>query len=193
MKKLLFFAAIILCVGTCLSLTFCSTKSKLNDFKLVSYDVENNGILISAYSTLDKNGVLKVFLRRNKDTVFYRYQLSKDEIENVNKLSSKKLQDFIIKKKFEPGSGYSGSLNYLTFKTNKTKEKLCFILPFMDNEFKESIQLLENKIFSQNDSCRISRFNIDFDNTKKEILKQEQIDNYLPKKQALPPPMKKNN
>lgn len=61
MKKLLFYAAIILCIGTCLSLTFCSTKSKLNDFKLVSYEIQNNEVEISSYSTIDENGVLKVF------------------------------------------------------------------------------------------------------------------------------------
>jgi len=191
MKKLLFFAAIILCIGICLSHTFCSPKSKLNDFKLVSYGVENNGILISSYSTLDEKGILKVFLKRYNDSAYYKYQLTKNEIESVNKLSSKKLKDFIVKKKFEPGTGYSGSSNYLSFKIDNRNENLCFILPFMDTQFKESIQMLENKIYSQNDSCRISEFNIDFENTKKEILKQEHIDNYLPKKQSLPPPMKR--
>ncbi|AZA47052.1 hypothetical protein EG346_02045 [Chryseobacterium carnipullorum] len=193
MKKLLFLTAIILCIGICLSLTFCSTKSKLNDFKLVSYDVENNGILISSYSAFDEKGILKVFLKRYNDSAYYKYQLTKNEIESINKLSSKKLKDFIIKKKFEPGSGYSGSSNYLSFKIDNKNENLCFILPFMDNEFNESISLLESKIFSQNDSCKISGFNIDFEKVRREITKQEQIDNYLPKKQSLPPPIKKTN
>lgn len=69
-------------------------------------------------------------------------------------------------------------------------ENLCFILPFMNNEFSETIGLLESKIFSQNDSCRISGFNIDFDKVKREITKQEKIDNYLPKKQLLPSPIR---
>lgn len=191
MKKLLFFAAIILCIGTCLSLTFCSTNSKLNDFKLVSYEIQNNEVEISSYSTIDENGVLKVFLKRYSDSAFYKYQLNSDDIKIINKLSSKKLQEFVVKKEFEEGSGYSGSLNYLSFKTQKRNEKLCFILPFMDNQFNEGITLLENKIFSQNDSCRTTKFKIDFEKTKSEILKQAQTDNYLPKKQSLPPPMKR--
>ncbi|AYY84525.1 hypothetical protein EGX91_08170 [Chryseobacterium indologenes] len=191
MKKLLFYAAIILCIGTCLSLTFCSTKSKLNDFKLVSYEIQNNEVEISSYSTIDENGVLKVFLKRYSDSAFYKYQLNSDDIKIINKLSSKKLQEFVVKKEFEEGSGYSGSLNYLSFKTQKRNEKLCFILPFMDNQFNEGITLLENKIFSQNDSCRTTKFKIDFEKTKSEILTQAQTDNYLPKKQSLPPPMKR--
>lgn len=193
MKKLLLLASLVLCIIFGVSLTISPEKISLDEVKFVTYEVENNDISISSYSTLDKKGVLKVFLKRNNDTAFYKYQLKKDEIESVNKLSSKKLSDFLIKKKFEPGTGYSGSLNYLSFKTSKTNEKICFILPFMDSQFQESVQLLENKIFSQNDSNRISEFNIDFETTKKEILRQQQIDNYLPKKQTLPPPMKKLN
>lgn len=193
MKKLLFFTTLILCIGICLSLTLGSKKSKLNDFKFASYEVENNGISISSYSTLDENGILMVFLKRYKDSAFYKYQLTKDEVEIVNRLSSKKLQDFVIKKKFEQGSGYSGSLKYLSFKKGGKIENLCFIRPFMNNEFNESIILLESKIFSQNDSCKISKFSIDFDKVKMEILKQEQIDNYLPKKQTLPSPIMKLN
>lgn len=193
MKKIIFSVVLILCVGLILSCSLDTDKNKLVGFKLVSYEIQNNEVEIYSYSTIDENGVLKVFLKRSGDSAFYKYQLNSDNIKTLNKLSSKKLQEFVIKKEFEEGSGYSGSLKYLSFKTQKRNEKLCFILPFMDNQFNESISLLVNKIFSQNDSYRTAKFEIDFDKTKSEILKQAQIDNYLPQKVLPPPPMRKFN
>ncbi|ASW72850.1 hypothetical protein CJF12_00160 [Chryseobacterium piperi] len=43
---------------------------KLNDFKLIAYDIEAKNVSILSYSTLDKNGKLNVYLKRHKDTVF---------------------------------------------------------------------------------------------------------------------------
>lgn len=193
MKKIIFSVVLILCVGLILSCSLDTDKNKLVGFKLVTYEIQNNEIEISSYSTIDENGVLKVFLKRYVDSAFYKYQLSSDDIKNLNKLSSKKLQEFVIKKKFEEGTGYSGSPNFLSFKTQKRNEKLCFILPFMDNDFNESISSLESKIYSQKDSCRTAKFKIDFEKIKSEILKQTQIDNYLPQKVLPPPPMRKFN
>ncbi|MFZ4930159.1 hypothetical protein [Chryseobacterium sp. Mn2064] len=191
MKKLLFLVILTLCIGFSLSLTLGGDKPQLDDFKLVTYDINNNGIEISSYSTVDKNGMLKVCLKRYTDTAFYNYQLSKDEIEKINKLTSNKLQNFVIKKQLDKNYGYAGSRNYLNFKVKNRDERLCFIQPFMNPEFNEVINLLTDKIYKQDETALTSNFKIDFRKIKGEILKQNEIDNYLPQKQLPPPPMRK--
>ncbi|UCA58455.1 hypothetical protein KB553_15545 [Chryseobacterium rhizoplanae] len=70
MKKLLFIGALILSILFILSVAINPQKNKLSNFKLVVYDIENSTVSISSYSTLDKNGILKVCLKRYHDTVF---------------------------------------------------------------------------------------------------------------------------
>ncbi|HCM34207.1 MAG: hypothetical protein E6Q35_10305 [Chryseobacterium cucumeris] len=193
MKKLLFIGASILSILFILSVTINSQKIKLSNFKFVVYDIENNTVSISSYSTLDKNGVLRVYLKRYNDTVFYKYQLTKEEIEKVNKLSSKKLQNFVEKKQLENNSYYAGSRNYMNFKVKNKDEKLCFIQPFMSSEFSEIMNLLTEKIYKQDETAITSGFKIDFEAIRNDILRQNEIDNYLPQKQLPPPPMKKFN
>lgn len=193
MKKLLFLAVMALCIAFSVSFILGAKKSQLNDFKLVTYDIDNNSIEISSYSTLNKNGMLKVCLKRYTDTAFYNYQLSKDEVEKVNKLSSNKLQNFVIKKQLDKNYGYAGSRNYLNFKVKNRDERLCFIQPFMNPEFNEIINLLTDKIYKQDKTALTSKFEIDFRAIKQEILKQSEVDNYLPQKQFPSTPMRKNN
>src|SRR5690606_38639193 len=106
MKNLLLFFALIL------SLALSAQKIKLKDFKLVVYDIETKNVSILSYSIIDENGVLKVYLKRYKDTVFYSYQLTNEEIEKVNQLFSGSLQNFVASKELEKGSYYAGNRNY---------------------------------------------------------------------------------
>lgn len=170
---------------------FSAQTLKLDDFKLITYDTESdNRISIHSYSKINKQGILNVYLKRYKDIVFYQYQLTKDEIEKVNQLSSKKMEDFVVKKQLDKNQGYAGNRNYITFQVGKNKDKLCFIKPFMDPNFNSVISLLEDKIYKQDESAKSSGFTIDFESIKNEIIKQNDIDNYLPQKQLPPPPMR---
>lgn len=192
MKKLLLLGVLVGSILFTLSLTINSQKNKLTDFKFVVYDIENDIISISSYSTLDKNGVLSVYLKKYNNNVFYKYQLTREEIEKVNKLSSSKLQNFVDKKQLENNTYYSGSRNYINFKVKNKDERLCFIQPFMSSEFSEIMNLLTEKIYKQDESAITTAFKIDFETIKNDILKQNKIDNYLPQKQLPPPPMRIN-
>lgn len=193
MKKLFFFSALLISILFILSVTLNPQKIKLSNFKLVVYDIENNTASISSYSTLDKNGILKVCLKRYHDTAFYKYQLTKEEIEKVNKLSSNTLENFVIKKQLDKNHNYAGNRNYINFNVKDKDERLCFIQPFMSSEFSEIVDLLTEKIYKQDETARTSGFKIDFEAIKNDILKQNEIDNYLPQKQLPPPPMRKSN
>ncbi|ASW72851.1 hypothetical protein CJF12_04585 [Chryseobacterium piperi] len=56
----------------------------------------------------------------------------------------------------------------------------------MSSSFNDIIDLLKEKVYKQDDSARISEFEINFDQIKNDIQKQNEIDNYLPEK-SLPP------
>lgn len=57
----------------------------------------------------------------------------------------------------------------------------------MNQDFTEISNLLEDRIYSQKDSAKIPKFKIDFREIEKEIVKQDKVYDYLPKK-TLPPP-----
>jgi len=103
------------------------------------------------------------------------------------------LQNFVDKKQLENNSYYAGSRNYINFKVKNKDERLCFIQPFMSPEFSEIMDLLTEKIYKQDEIAITSGFKIDFEAIKNDILKQNEIDNYLPQKRLPPPPMRKFN
>ncbi|MFC3356024.1 hypothetical protein [Sphingobacterium zeae] len=163
-------------------------KVMFENLVFVTYDHQGDNMKIGSYSTLDKKGLLSVFLNREKDSVYYKYQLTDDELAKVKFLSSKKLKNFVIKRELDVGMGYAGSCNYLSYKIGNDEDKICFIQPFMDKDFNEAVMVIDSKVFIQRDSFKVARFNIDFENIKKEILRQETFDSYLPKKQLPYPP-----
>lgn len=85
---------------------------------------------------MDKDGVLNVYLDRERDKVYYQYKLSQSELDEINSLSDKNLDKYVIKKALDANQGYAGSRNYLSFKVNGKEDKICFILPFMDSDFR---------------------------------------------------------
>lgn len=184
MKNLLILLTLIL------NLMLNAQEIKLNDFKFIAYDIEDKNVSVLSYSTLDKNGKLNVYLKRDKDTVFYSYQLTNKEVEKVNQLSFRKLQDFVVQKKLDNSTYYAGNRNYINFKVENNRERLCFIPPFMNSRFNDIIGFIKEKIYKQDESARISEFEINFEKIKKDILKQNEIDNYLPQKKS-PPPIRK--
>ncbi|MDV2448640.1 hypothetical protein CMU93_14140 [Elizabethkingia anophelis] len=173
------------------SLNSCAQKIKFKNFELISYEIESkNNIEFNSYSTIDKNGKLKVYINGSRGKAYYSYQLNDDEIKIVNRLYDQNLEDFVKKKRLDPNQGYAGSRNYISFQKNEHKNSLCYIVPFMNSEFTAISDLLTDKIYAQKDSAKIGEFNIDFKRLEKEIIKQNQIDNYLPQKQLPPPPMR---
>ncbi|AZA55980.1 hypothetical protein [Chryseobacterium shandongense] len=173
-----------------LSFTGFAQKIKLENFQLVSYDINSsNKVEFNSYSTIDRNGKLNVYIDGYKGKTYYSYQLSENEIKTVNDLDKENLESFVAKKHLDPNHRYAGSRNYISFQKNGKKKEICFILPFMNSEFLKILNSLEEKIYSQQSSAEVPTFNIDFNKLEKDILKQNQIDNYLPQKTLPPPPM----
>lgn len=173
-----------------LSFTSFAQKVKLENFQLVSYDINSsNRVEFNSYSTIDKNGKLNVYIDGYKEKKYYSYQLSETEIKLINGLDKENLESFVAKKQLDANHGYAGSRDYISFQKNGKKKEICFILPFMNSEFLKILNSLKDKIYSQQNTAETSKFNINFDKLEKDILKQNQIDNYLPQKTLPPPPM----
>ena len=183
MKKL------IIILSLFLSIFSSAQNNELTDFKFISYDIDSeNNVTINSYSSIDKNGLLNVYMEENEIPTYYSYKLSTDELDKIKKVFNNNLHDYIEKKELGPNTFYAGNRNYITSTINKKTKKICFIEPFMKVEFNEIISLLNEKNYLQDDSAKTSKFKINFKSIKKEIILQNQIDNYLPEKK-LPPPM----
>lgn len=173
-----------------LGLTSFAQKVKLDNFQLVSYDINSSDkVEFNSFSSIDKNGKLNVYIDGYKGKTYYSYQLSETEIKLINDLDKENLESFIAKKQLDANHGYAGSRDYISFQKNGKKKEICFILPFMNSEFSNILNSLKDKIYSQQNTAEVSKFNIDFNKLEKDILKQDQIDNYLPQKTLPPPPM----
>lgn len=182
MKKTLLFFSILLSV-----LSF-SQKNNLKNFQIVSYEIESpDKITFNSYSRISGNGKLDVFINGYRGNAYYSYQLDENEIKKLNELGKDHPENFVERRHLQPNEGYAGSRNYISFSKNGKQQSICFIIPFMNSDFKEVLKMLEDKIYSQKDAAKIPGFKIDFEKLENEILKQNEIDNYLPQK-SLPPP-----
>ncbi|SDH17240.1 hypothetical protein SAMN05421827_11841 [Pedobacter terrae] len=181
MKNILFYLILLL------SFNCFAQKIRVQNFRLISYGITSSrNIEIDSYSTIDPDGRLNIYVNGNSGAAYYTAQLSDDEINVVNKLAEKDLRSFIRTKKLSTGMYYAGGRDYISFNQGKTQSSMCFIAPFMTEEFNEVIGLLTDKIYKQDDSTKMKQFKIDFIKIKAEIYRQGKIDNFLPKKE-LPP------
>ncbi len=180
---------ILIILGILISFSSYAQKNKLENFELVSYEIEPNGnVNIDSYSRINENGKLDVYINGSREKAYYSYELDEDELKSINELSEKKLTEFVSKKQLEPNERYAGNRNFISFQKNGKQYTLCYIVPFMNQEFTEVSNLLSNRIYTQKESAKVSEFKIDFERLEKEIIKQDKKYDYLPKK-TLPPPM----
>lgn len=170
MKYCFFIVVLLLCLPS------MSQKIKFNNFKLVEYDRPND-IQIFSLVTIDENGLVKVY--RQNGLLFYSHQLSKNDIKTFNDLIYKNIKDYVIKKEID--GDYYGLRYYISFEIKNKHQKLCYVTPFMNEKFNETISLLYKRNI---DSVG---FLINLDDIKKEIKMQEEID-VLPERPINPPP-----
>ena len=159
------------------SLTSCAQKNKLKNFELVSYEITSpDNVEINSYSKINDNGKLDVYINGNRGKAYYSYQLTEEELKEINKLYQGKLSDFIFRKELEPNNFYAGARNFISFEKNGKQKSLSYIIPFMNSEFSQISTLLEDKIYKQNDSAKIEEFKIVVIKLKKDIINQDRID-----------------
>lgn len=169
---------------------YCSFGiAQTTGLKFVEYDINpKNQIKIEMYSEIDFLNNLNVYILENNKPAYYKYKLDTELLAKLNSLNDKKLEENIESKEMGENHFYAGNRNFLFLKSSTIEQKICFIQPLMKSEFNSIIDSLQEIVYSQNETLKTSKFKINFKTLKKEILLQNNIDNYLPEKQ-LPPPV----
>lgn len=179
MKNLLYLVMIFM------SFNCFGQKLKLQNLKIVDYEIESNDIKIKSYSTLEKNGTLTVYSDSWDGQNYFRYKLTDEEINTINSLTQKNLESFVEKKELNKNQYFAGNPKFISYKMNGKETNLCFIEPFMSNEFKTILKVLSSKIYKQDNTAKIDMQKSDFTKIKMEIEKRSKIDNYLPVKSVI--------
>ncbi|PKF74548.1 hypothetical protein [Chryseobacterium sp. PMSZPI] len=91
----------------------------------------------------------------------------------------------MAQKKLNKNQGFAGKRKFINFNYKGKNKSLCFIEPFMNNEFMNILKPLNEKIYQHESSAKITSLSTDFGKTEKEIIEREKIDNYLPEKAVI--------
>jgi len=179
MKNLLYLVMIFM------SLNCFGQKLKLQNLKIVDYEIESNDIKIKSYSTLEKNGIFTVYSDSWDGQNYFRYKLTDEDINTINSLAEKNLGSFVAKKELNKNQYFAGNPKFISYKMNGKNTSLCFIEPFMSDEFKTVLKILNSKIYKHDETAKIDMQKTDFDKVKMEIMERSKIDNYLPVKSII--------
>ena len=180
MKNLIYILSIFISINS------YSQKIKAIDFKIVDYEVEaNNNLEIKSFAIIKNDGILTVFSDSWDGKNYFQYKLSDEEIDKINSLFEKELNSYIKQKQLNKNQYFAGNPRYISFEINGKKKSLCFIEPFMNNEFMDVLKILNSKIYKHDETAKISKKPEDFGKVKKEIIKRSKIDNYLPEKAVI--------
>ncbi|MGU3376571.1 hypothetical protein [Chryseobacterium sp. M5A1_1a] len=159
---------------------FSAQKLTATDFKFAHFYLnKNNEILLTSFSSIDKNGNLNVYLEGYKETPYYSSPLEKNEINELNKLFSKPLDHYIIKEKV-PKSTPLSERYYISYKIGGKEERLCFMEKYVTGDFVNAISILLDKIYMNVQKDTSKKVVIDTKNIKNEIIAQIKKDKTLP-------------
>ncbi|GEN68053.1 hypothetical protein [Chryseobacterium rhizosphaerae] len=180
MKKL------TLLIFICLGIHLFSQKLTIQDLKIVDYELmPDNKIEIKSYTTIDKKGNLTVYSDSWDGKNYFRFKLTSEEINQLNSLSGKDIESFVKQKKLNKNEYFAGNPKFISYTFKEKVNSLCFIEPFMNDEFMDILKILNSKIYKHDETAKIPMLTNDFEKVKTEIRERSKIDNYLPKKAVI--------
>ncbi|MBC9813435.1 hypothetical protein H9Y05_13235 [Crocinitomicaceae bacterium CZZ-1] len=170
---------LVVVISLLLGTNLIAQKVKFENFKLVEYDCPPDQIQFFNITTIDSNGVVNI--HNGNGSLMFSHQLSENEIQELNDLFSKKLNAYIVKQKLN--EDYYGLRFFISFDVNNKSKNLCYVSPFMNEQFNKTITRI---IYKKGSSTKV-KSSIDTEALEKQIKKQERID-VLPKRPVNPPP-----
>jgi hypothetical protein len=175
-----------LLIFICLGINLFSQKILINDLKIVDYElISGNKIEIKSYTTLDKKGNLMVYSDSWDGKNYFQYQLNPEEISQLNSLANKNIETFVKQKQLNKNEYFAGNPRFISYKFKEKVYSLCFIEPFMNNEFMDILKILNSKIYKHDETAKIPMLINDFKKIETEIKERSKIDNYLPTKAVI--------
>jgi hypothetical protein len=149
-----------------------------------------NHIKIGLYYRIEKSGLVTIL---NDDDyhntlTFNSYQLSRAQLRKINSIFNytKHLKDYVIRKNLDSNEFFQGTYKFLSvIYRNGCKDSLCFIVPFMSNDFQNVYHMLDSIYWADKKRLKkISPFIIP------QYFKNAILSNYrkstLPNKKSLP-------
>lgn len=150
----------------------------------------NNNVRINLYYSIDTTGLVTI---RNDDDyhntlTFNTYELDTTQLKKINSIfnTTNHLNQYIIKRKFNDDEFFQGEYKFFSVRyKNSTKDSLCFIVPFMSNNFQDIYDMLDSVYWADKKKLKdIPPFSI------AQTFKNSVLLNYkkagLPGKKALP-------
>jgi hypothetical protein len=147
-------------------------------------------IRIGLYYSINKTGLVKIL---NDDDyhntlTFDTYQLSIAQLKKINSIFNytKHLKDYVMRKNLDNDEFFQGTYKFLSvIYRNDRKDSLCFIVPFMSNDFQNVYHMLDSIYWADKKRLKkIQPFPIP------QYFKNSVLSNYkkskLPKKKSLP-------
>lgn len=149
-----------------------------------------NHIRVGLYYKIEKNGLVSIL---NDDDyhntlTFNSYQLSRSQLKKINSIFNytSHLKDYEIRKNLDSNEFFQGTYKFLSvIYQNGCKDSLCFIVPFMSNDFKYVYHMLDSIYWADKKKLKkIQPFIIS------QYFKKTILSNYrrsaLPNKKSLP-------
>ena len=196
MKKIAFVIFVpFICVIflTAFKMNQVNSNEKKLIFKYISYEYgfplqkSDTGFQIRrSYQVYDSKELVVI------DKLYKGYQITKvslnesfyDTLYNLQGLSS-----MVVKTKLNEGDYYAGAYDFISTDSEKSKERLCFILPFVSKRLKKIVADLYKIKLSEGIQTTMEIIPEEVENFKAEILPIHKKSN-LPKIELPPPPGK---
>lgn len=188
MNKLTFLLSVVMSVAV--SPTIIAQKTAFEKIEFASFDINSprttfrDSVAINLFSTIDSRGVVKVL---NDDTyhetlTFYTYKLNTDQLKKIHSVFNnvKRLKEYMVIDKLEENSFFAGNYQFLSIEyKNGARDSLCFVPPFMAQEFLVVLEMLDSIYYGEKETKKIMPFLITphFRNT---ILAAYKKSSYLP-------------
>jgi hypothetical protein len=151
---------------------------------------QKDSLVIEIYSHIDKAGIVTVV---NNDTyhdtiTFYTYKLTAEQLQNIQSIFNinKKLTNSMITTSLAKNSLYAGNYDFfrVSYKNGEKKDSLCFIEPFMSQEFNFAYKMLNDIYYSKMNSNECKPFVIP-KSFRESVLLTYKKSKYLPKVESL--------
>lgn len=192
-KQFFVFTSALLCgiLNSCTSQNTGFEKIEYASFKIIkSNGGQKDSMFIDLYSIIDNKGLARVLNDDDyHDTLkFYIHQLSKERLAKINTVFNpqKRLDTYFATKKLGDNEFYAGAyrLFLISYKDGQ-KDSLCFVEPFMKEEFNSVYKMLDDNVFYGEDTKPCPSFKIP-ENFRKAALLSYEKSTYLPEIKTLP-------
>lgn len=149
LKRILFAYIFLNVVNSTVAQNTSFEKIEYASFEVISKPKCKDSIRIGLYYNVDKTGLVTIL---NDDDyhntlTFDTYQLSTTQLKKLNSIFNytRHLKNFMVRKKLDSDEFFQGAYKFVSVVyRNGCNDNLCFIVPFMSNDFQDAYHMLDS-------------------------------------------------